>query len=232
MKLDPNYRPPTEYHTQKRNNRPQDKVYIPVKEFPEIKFFGLLVGPRGNSLKKMEAQTGAKISIRGKGSVKDGKGRPEAHADDADDDLHCLITADTQEKVQACVDLINHVIATAASTPEAQNDHKRNQLRELAALNGTLRDDENQVCQNCGGIGHKKWDCPEQRNYSAGITCHNCGSVVSLPSLDALPTSYPFLASESRSFLLLSPIGSHGSRLPQPSWRRTRWSRRPTRRQV
>lgn len=38
----------------------------------------------------------------------------------------------------------------AASIPEGQNELKRNQLRELAALNGTLRDDENQACQNCG----------------------------------------------------------------------------------
>jgi splicing factor 1 len=64
----------------------------------------------------------------------------------------------------------------AASTPEGQNDHKRNQLRELAALNGTLRDDENQICQNCGGIGHRKYDCPEQRNFTANIICRVCGS--------------------------------------------------------
>ncbi|KAL7417245.1 hypothetical protein BDY24DRAFT_377210 [Mrakia frigida] len=171
LKLDPAFRPPNEYHAQKRNTKPQDKVYIPVKEFPEINFFGLLLGPRGNSQKKMERESGAKISIRGKGSVKEGKGRPENLSHDAEEDLHCLVTADDPEKVRACVNLINAVIATAASTPEAQNDHKRNQLRELAALNGTLRDDENQVCLNCGNIGHKKWDCPEQRNFSAGITC-------------------------------------------------------------
>lgn len=64
----------------------------------------------------------------------------------------------------------------AASTPEGQNDHKRNQLRELAALNGTLRDDENQICQNCGGVGHRKYDCPEQRNFTANIICRICGS--------------------------------------------------------
>lgn len=114
LKLDPAFRPPTEYHAQKRNSRPQDKVYIPVKEFPEINFFGLLVGPRGNSLKKMERESGAKISIRGKGSVKEGKGRPETQSDDADEDLHCLIMGDTPEKVRACVDLINNVIATVS----------------------------------------------------------------------------------------------------------------------
>jgi splicing factor 1 len=49
-------------------------------------------------------------------------------------------------------------------------------LRELAVLNGTLRDDENQICQNCGGIGHRKYDCPEQRNFTANIICRVCGS--------------------------------------------------------
>ncbi|KAL0954647.1 hypothetical protein HGRIS_003599 [Hohenbuehelia grisea] len=176
MKNDPNFRPPVEYHQQKRSQRPSEKVYIPVKEFPEINFFGLLVGPRGNSLKKMERESGAKISIRGKGSVKEGKARSDQYADDAEEDLHCLVLAESEEKVAACVKMINRVIETAASTPEGQNDHKRNQLRELAALNGTLRDDENQICQNCGGVGHRKYDCPEQRNYTANIICRVCGS--------------------------------------------------------
>jgi splicing factor 1 len=117
MKNDPNFRPPVEYHQQKRSLRPQEKVYIPVKEFPEINFFGLLVGPRGNSLKKMERESGAKISIRGKGSVKEGKARPEAFADDAEEDLHCLVTADDQEKVTTCVRLINKVIETVRNPP-------------------------------------------------------------------------------------------------------------------
>lgn len=43
-------------------------------------------------------------------------------------------------------------------------------------MNGTLRDDENQICQNCGGVGHRKYDCPEQRNFTANIICRICGS--------------------------------------------------------
>ncbi|GAA5896319.1 hypothetical protein JCM6882_000982 [Rhodosporidiobolus microsporus] len=177
MKNDPAFKPPPEYLMAKRQSsgRPTEKVYIPVKEFPEINFFGLLVGPRGNSLKKMERESGARISIRGKGSVKEGKGRPGQRDEDENDELHCLITSESEEKVQACVKLINTVIETAASVPEGQNDHKRNQLRELAALNGTLRDDENQICQNCGGVGHRKYDCPEQKNWSANIICRICG---------------------------------------------------------
>jgi hypothetical protein len=55
----------------KRPGKTQEKVYIPASEFPEVNFIGLLIGPRGNTLKKMEADTGTKISIRGKGSVKE-----------------------------------------------------------------------------------------------------------------------------------------------------------------
>lgn len=124
----------------------------------------------------MESESGAKIAIRGKGSVKEGKGRSDAaHTSNQEEDLHCLIMADTEDKVNKAKKLIHNVIETAASIPEGQNELKRNQLRELAALNGTLRDDENQACQNCGEIGHRKYDCPQKPNYTANIICRTCG---------------------------------------------------------
>ncbi|MCJ1439959.1 MAG: hypothetical protein MMC23_000440 [Stictis urceolatum] len=174
MKIIPNYHPPSDY---RRPTKTQEKVYVPVNDYPEINFIGLLIGPRGNTLKKMETESGAKIAIRGKGSVKEGKGRSDAaHTSNQEEDLHCLIMADTEDKVNKAKKLIHNVIETAASIPEGQNELKRNQLRELAALNGTLRDDENQACQNCGQIGHRKYDCPEQRNFTANIICRVCGN--------------------------------------------------------
>ncbi|KAF5245011.1 hypothetical protein FANTH_7479 [Fusarium anthophilum] len=174
MKTIPNYHPPQDY---RRPTKTQEKVYVPVNDYPEINFIGLLIGPRGNTLKKMEGDSGAKIAIRGKGSVKEGKGRSDAaHASNQEEDLHCLIMADTEEKVNKAKKLIHNVIETAASIPEGQNELKRNQLRELAALNGTLRDDENQACQNCGKIGHRKYDCPEKQNFTASIICRVCGN--------------------------------------------------------
>ncbi|KAJ5684112.1 uncharacterized protein N7477_000457 [Penicillium maclennaniae] len=162
-----------EYRYRKRLEDERHKlVYVPVNDYPEINF-----RPRGNTLKKMETESGAKIAIRGKGSVKEGKGRSDAaHASNQEEDLHCLIMADTEEKVNKAKKLVHNVIETAASIPEGQNELKRNQLRELAALNGTLRDDENQACQNCGQIGHRKYDCPEQRNFTANIICRVCGN--------------------------------------------------------
>ncbi|KAK4100119.1 hypothetical protein N658DRAFT_559824 [Parathielavia hyrcaniae] len=174
MKTIPNYHPPQDY---RRPTKTQEKVYVPVNDYPEINFIGLLIGPRGNTLKKMESESGAKIAIRGKGSVKEGKGRSDAaHSSNQEEDLHCLIMADTEDKVNKAKKLIHNVIETAASIPEGQNELKRNQLRELAALNGTLRDDENQACQNCGQIGHRKYDCPEKQNFTANIICRVCGN--------------------------------------------------------
>jgi splicing factor 1 len=76
---------------------------------------GLLIGPRGNTLKKMETESGAKIAIRGKGSVKEGKGRSDAaHASNQEEDLHCLIMADTEEKVNKAKKLVHNVIETVS----------------------------------------------------------------------------------------------------------------------
>lgn len=171
----PNYKLPTDY---RKPQKTQEKIYIPVNDYPEINFIGLLIGPRGNTLKKMETESGAKIAIRGKGSVKEGKGRTDVgHQSSMDDDLHCLIIADDESKIQKAIELVNKVIETAASTPEEQNELKRGQLRELAALNGTLRDDEGTVCSTCGELGHRRYDCPNrQKNFTASVVCRICGN--------------------------------------------------------
>jgi len=61
----------------------------------------------------METESGAKIAIRGKGSVKEGKGRSDAaHASNQEEDLHCLIMAETEEKVNKAKKLVHNVIET------------------------------------------------------------------------------------------------------------------------
>lgn len=44
------------------------KIYVPVKEHPEINYLGLLIGPQGSTQKQLSASTGARIVIRGRGS--------------------------------------------------------------------------------------------------------------------------------------------------------------------
>ncbi|KAJ1724746.1 hypothetical protein LPJ53_001029 [Coemansia erecta] len=172
LRRDPAYKPPADY---KRRSRFSEKVFIPVDENPGLNFIGLLIGPRGNTLKKIEGESGSKISIRGKGSIKEGKRREDASIPGADEELHCHVVADSEEKVRRGVRLVREIIRKACVTPEGHNDLKRNQLRELAALNGTLRDDENQACLNCGALGHRRWECPEKTNVTVNMVCRVCG---------------------------------------------------------
>jgi splicing factor 1 len=66
----------------------------------------------------METESQAKIAIRGKGSVKEGKGRSDAaHTSNQEEDLHCLIMADTEEKVNKAKKLIHNVIETVSASP-------------------------------------------------------------------------------------------------------------------
>ncbi|KAG0151899.1 hypothetical protein CROQUDRAFT_35923 [Cronartium quercuum f. sp. fusiforme G11] len=234
IKIDPTYRPPADFEAQKkfggnRSGRPSEKVYIPIKEFPEIKFFGLLVGPRGNSLKKMEGESGAKISIRGRGSVKEGKGRKEEFAGDDDDEMHCLVTADTQDKVDKCVKLINKVIETACSVPESQNEQKLNQLRELAQLNGTFRDFENQqrnfsagiICRTCGGAGHMARDCTQRRGFNGNPAGPNGGVA------QAFDSEYASLMEELGETSKVAPVAGDLSNKSDTPRHQSNWNGPP-----
>ena len=78
----------------------------------------------------MESESGAKIAIRGKGSVKEGKGRSDAAASsNQEEDLHCLIMADTEEKVNKAKKLVNNIIETVG----ASQPHPEQRLRCLTS---------------------------------------------------------------------------------------------------
>ncbi|KFB52233.1 AGAP000049-PA-like protein [Anopheles sinensis] len=173
--LNPDFKPPSDYKPPVI--RVSDKVLIPQEEHPDINFVGLLIGPRGNTLKAMEKDTGAKIIIRGKGSVKEGKvGRKDGQPLPGEDEpLHAFITASNPEAVKKAVDRIKDVIRQGIEVPEGHNDLRRMQLRELAQLNGTLRETDGPRCNNCGSNEHKSWLCPDKPNITNNIVCSACG---------------------------------------------------------
>ncbi|PQQ04324.1 branchpoint-bridging protein [Prunus yedoensis var. nudiflora] len=95
IKRNPAFKPPADYRPPKL----QKKLYIPMKEYPGYNFIGLIIGPRGNTQKRMEKETGAKIVIRGKGSVKEGRlqQKRDLKPDPSEnEDLHVLVEADTR----------------------------------------------------------------------------------------------------------------------------------------
>lgn len=152
------------------------KVRIPVEEHPQYNFIGLIIGPRGKTQKELEAKTGCKIAIRGRGSVKEGaRGRRDGKVMESDDEpLHVVITGDDQRSVDAATDMIEQMLVVI---DDEKNVHKQQQLRELALLNGTLKEEE--YCSICGEKGHRAFECPKRfamRKNAVQIRCAICGS--------------------------------------------------------
>ncbi|KAG5524068.1 hypothetical protein RHGRI_030910 [Rhododendron griersonianum] len=170
IKRNPTFKPPADYRPPKLNK----KLYIPMKEYPGYNFIGLIIGPRGNTQKRMEKETGAKIVIRGKGSIKEGRigQKRDLKFDPAEnEDLHVLVEADTLEALDAAAGMVEKLLHPV---DEGLNEHKRQQLRELAALNGTIRDDE--FCRLCGEAGHRQFACPSRMStFKSDVLCKICG---------------------------------------------------------
>ncbi|VDN50260.1 unnamed protein product [Dracunculus medinensis] len=121
-----------------------EKIFVPVKEHPDYNFVGRILGPRGMTAKQLEQETGCKIMVRGKGSMRDkakeemNRGKP--NWEHLSEDLHVLIQCE-DTKNRATIKLKR----TAAEVkkllvPSSDDDElKRKQLMELAIINGTYR---------------------------------------------------------------------------------------------
>ncbi|XP_068644043.1 KH domain-containing protein At5g56140-like isoform X3 [Aristolochia californica] len=127
------------------------RVDIPVDKYPNYNFVGRLLGPRGNSLKRVEASTECRVLIRGRGSIKDPSReemmRGKQGYEHLNEPLHILLEAELPVEIidarliqarEILEDLLKPVVTTL-STPV--DFFKKQQLRELAMLNGTLREE-------------------------------------------------------------------------------------------
>ncbi|MCH86692.1 KH domain-containing protein [Trifolium medium] len=114
-------------------------------------FVGRLLGPRGNSLKRVEATTGCRVFIRGKGSIKDFdkeellRGRPGF--EHLNEPLHILIEAElpvnvVELRLRQAQEIIEELLKPV---DESQDIYKRQQLRELAMLNSSFREESPQL---------------------------------------------------------------------------------------
>ncbi|XP_059387238.1 protein quaking-B-like isoform X3 [Carassius carassius] len=124
----------------------QEKLYVPVKEYPDFNFVGRILGPRGLTAKQLEAETGCKIMVRGKGSMRDKKkeeqNRGKPNWEHLNEELHVLITVEDSQnraeiKLKRAAEEVKKLLIPAA---EGEDSLKKMQLMELAILNGTYRD--------------------------------------------------------------------------------------------
>ncbi|KAK8522391.1 hypothetical protein V6N12_056101 [Hibiscus sabdariffa] len=104
-------------------------------------FVGRILGPRGNSLKRVEAVTECRVYIRGKGSVKDAvkeeKLKDKPGYEHLNEQLHVLLEAEFPEDVinsrlEYAVGILENLLKPV---DESLDNYKKQQLRELALLN-------------------------------------------------------------------------------------------------
>lgn len=117
-----------------------EKLYVPLKEHPDFNFVGRILGPRGMTAKQLEQDTGCKIMVRGKGSMRDKKkeeaNRGKPNWEHLNEDLHVLITVEdttnrSKIKIQRAAEEVKKLLVPAA---EGEDNLKKLQLMELAIL--------------------------------------------------------------------------------------------------
>ncbi|XP_063772812.1 KH domain-containing, RNA-binding, signal transduction-associated protein 2 isoform X1 [Pseudophryne corroboree] len=139
-----------------KNIKLSEKVLIPVKQYPKFNFVGKLLGPRGNSLKRLQEETGAKMSILGKGSMRDKtkeeelRNGGEAKYAHLSDDLHVLIEVfappgEAYSRMSHALEEIKKFLV-----PDYNDEIRQEQLRELSYLNGSEESSQGKVTRGRG----------------------------------------------------------------------------------
>ncbi|XP_068182864.1 KH domain-containing, RNA-binding, signal transduction-associated protein 2 isoform X2 [Antennarius striatus] len=126
-----------------KNIKLSERVLIPVQQYPKFNFVGKLLGPRGNSMKRLQEETGVKMSILGKGSMRDKdkeeelRKSGEAKYAHLNNDLHVLIEVfappgEAYSRMSHALEEIKKFLV-----PDYNDEIRQEQLRELSMLNGS-----------------------------------------------------------------------------------------------
>ncbi|KAG8581940.1 hypothetical protein GDO81_007856, partial [Engystomops pustulosus] len=163
-------------------------------------FVGKLLGPRGNSLKRLQEETGAKMSILGKGSMRDKakeeelRKSGEAKYAHLSDELHVLIEVfappgEAYSRMSHALEEIKKFLV-----PDYNDEIRQEQLRELSYLNGSEESTGGKVTRGRGRL-------------VATTVARNRGGAI--PPLPGRGTPVPRSSPVSRGALSLPPV-AHG----------------------
>ncbi|KAH8585169.1 transcription or splicing factor [Cryptosporidium sp. chipmunk genotype I] len=171
------------------------KLIIPLDKYPDYNFMGLIIGPRGYNHRRLEAESGTQISIRGKGTTKEGKKCDHQTEEELAMPMHIHITAESQYKLDKAVSMIQPLLDPFHPLHE---EYKRDGLQQLAIINGTLNTNLNNSsslintfssgnnaitlakgCLHCGSTQHPTYACPDVNSLNSfkrpDIKCSICG---------------------------------------------------------
>ncbi|XP_040350416.1 KH domain-containing, RNA-binding, signal transduction-associated protein 3 isoform X1 [Herpailurus yagouaroundi] len=164
-----------------KNMKLGQKVLIPVKQFPKFNFVGKLLGPRGNSLKRLQEETLTKMSILGKGSMRDKakeeelRKSGEAKYFHLNDDLHVLIEvfappAEAYARMGHALEEIKKFLI-----PDYNDEIRQAQLQELTYLNGGSENADVPVVRGKPTLRTRGVPAPAVTRGRGGVTARPVG---------------------------------------------------------
>lgn len=143
-----------------------EKVFARVKDYPKFNFVGRILGPRGLTLRQVEQETGAKLLVRGSGSMKDKaleeEKRHQPNYEHLEEDLHVLVMVeDIEERARLKLHKAVEEVTFLLTPPRTgEDDIKKKQLQDLAILNGTYRppsNGDNSLNVSINGMSHNNF---------------------------------------------------------------------------
>lgn len=120
------------------------KVLVPVREHPKFNFVGKLLGPKGNSMKRLQEETMCKMAVLGRGSMKDRAKEEELRVScdpkfaHLSDDLHVEISAlgppaEAHARVAFALAEVRKYLV-----PDNNDNIRQEQMREMDIMGGGI----------------------------------------------------------------------------------------------
>ncbi|XP_059491106.1 KH domain-containing, RNA-binding, signal transduction-associated protein 2-like isoform X1 [Neocloeon triangulifer] len=117
------------------------RVLVPIREHPKFNFVGKLLGPKGNSLKRLQEETMTKMAILGRGSMRDKqkeeelRGSTDPKFSHLNDDLHVEVTAfappaEAHARIAYALAEIRKFLV-----PDYNDEIRQEQMREIQLMN-------------------------------------------------------------------------------------------------
>ncbi|XP_047140937.2 KH domain-containing, RNA-binding, signal transduction-associated protein 2 isoform X1 [Hydra vulgaris] len=135
-----------------------EKVVVPVKEYPKFNFVGKLLGPRDNTLKRLQQATQTRMSVLGRGSTRDKakeeelRNSGESKYDHLKEPLHVLIEVEGP-KSEAHARLAAALAEIKKYMVPENDEIREEQMREMALLSNINPDAATAVMSGGRGRG-------------------------------------------------------------------------------
>lgn len=120
------------------------KVFIPVKQYPKFNFTGKILGPKGNSLLRLQEETQCKITIKGRNSMRDKAKEEELRKSDDPRYSHLhkdlFVEISTVATPAECYARIAYALAEIRKylIPDKNDEVSHEQLREIMEIDPEL----------------------------------------------------------------------------------------------